>query len=423
MATEAELVAVIKARDEASAKIRDIGVSVDAMSKKFLLAGGIMVGFAGALAGGIFKLTQSYAKAGEAVLNMAAKTGFSTQMLSKLKYAAEQSGASLGVIQSAYRTMARQLDDARAGSEGALKEFERLGIVLEDLEGLSPEEQFMRIAMAVAAIEGPLERAAAAQALFGMSGMELLPLLSLGKQGIADLMNQASELGVVFDQLAAEKAAALNAKMTEMQTAFQGASNSLAEQFLPVITTFIEKVTLVVKGVKEWIDVHPELAQWLLWLIGIIGTGGALLIAFNIITNAIKMAAAAVAVLKALIMGPWAVLDIIVAAAAAAAAVALIWKGMESVAGKVPEMPAIPALPGAEKLQGGGIVRRPTFAMLGEAGPEAIVPLSRGGMGSTYNITVQSEVFMGNESEARDFAQKILGYIREDQRRTVGRVA
>jgi hypothetical protein len=53
-----------------------------------------------------------------------------------------------------------------------------------------------------------------------------------------------------------------------------------------------------------------------------------------------------------------------------------------------PQMPEIPAL--AE----GGIVKRPTLALVGEAGPEAVIPLNRamgGGMaGNTINITVTS---------------------------------
>jgi hypothetical protein len=43
-------------------------------------------------------------------------------------------------------------------------------------------------------------------------------------------------------------------------------------------------------------------------------------------------------------------------------------------------------------LASGGIVRFPTMAMIGEAGPEAVVPLGRGGLGNTYNITVQAGV-------------------------------
>lgn len=50
-----------------------------------------------------------------------------------------------------------------------------------------------------------------------------------------------------------------------------------------------------------------------------------------------------------------------------------------------PEIPQIPML------ADGGIVRKPTLAMIGEAGPEAVVPLSRGrgmGIGGGQNITI-----------------------------------
>ena len=46
---------------------------------------------------------------------------------------------------------------------------------------------------------------------------------------------------------------------------------------------------------------------------------------------------------------------------------------------------------GIPKLAAGGIVTGPTLALIGEAGPEAVIPLgSGGGMGNTYNISVQA---------------------------------
>lgn len=54
----------------------------------------------------------------------------------------------------------------------------------------------------------------------------------------------------------------------------------------------------------------------------------------------------------------------------------------------IPSLPTIPAL--AE----GGIVRKPTLALIGEAGPEAVVPLSRGGgmAGMSINIVINGDV-------------------------------
>ena len=41
----------------------------------------------------------------------------------------------------------------------------------------------------------------------------------------------------------------------------------------------------------------------------------------------------------------------------------------------------------------GGIVNSPTLAMIGEAGPEAVIPLNKaGGMGNTFNITVNGAI-------------------------------
>lgn len=54
--------------------------------------------------------------------------------------------------------------------------------------------------------------------------------------------------------------------------------------------------------------------------------------------------------------------------------------------GKGFDFPKIPLL------AQGGIVTSPTLAVLGEAGPEAVVPLNRGGMGNVYNITITGAV-------------------------------
>jgi hypothetical protein len=53
------------------------------------------------------------------------------------------------------------------------------------------------------------------------------------------------------------------------------------------------------------------------------------------------------------------------------------------------------------KLQLGGIVRRPTRALLGEAGPEAVIPLNRSGMGVTINYNVTNHIHGGEDLENR----------------------
>ena len=72
-------------------------------------------------------------------------------------------------------------------------------------------------------------------------------------------------------------------------------------------------------------------------------------------------------------------------------------------------LPTIPEIP---QLAKGGIVRSPTLAMLGEAGPEAVVPLgSGGGMGGiTINI-------LGPTYGFDDFERRVSEAIRDGVRR------
>jgi len=61
----------------------------------------------------------------------------------------------------------------------------------------------------------------------------------------------------------------------------------------------------------------------------------------------------------------------------------------------------------------GGIVRKPTFALIGEAGPEAVVPLGAGGgMGATYNITVNA----GMGADGARVGESVVNAIRQYER-------
>jgi len=81
-------------------------------------------------------------------------------------------------------------------------------------------------------------------------------------------------------------------------------------------------------------------------------------------------------------------------------AVAAKGAGAIGLGGKAPQIPTIPML------ANGGIVNKPTLAMIGEAGPEAVVPLSKGkgamgGFGGGMNITINYPQFNSPGDESR----------------------
>ena len=73
------------------------------------------------------------------------------------------------------------------------------------------------------------------------------------------------------------------------------------------------------------------------------------------------------------------------------------------------EIPEIPTL------AQGGIVKKPTLAMIGEAGPEAVVPLNKGGstsMSSTLNVYLTGTIYGFD-----DFEDRVAEAIRDGARR------
>ena len=86
------------------------------------------------------------------------------------------------------------------------------------------------------------------------------------------------------------------------------------------------------------------------------------------------------------------------------------WLGGKSFSLNIPEIP---------KLAEGGIVNRPTLAMIGEAGPEAVVPLNKasGGLGGGVVVNVMmpegGTVIMDDESTMQRFGDFITREVRQ----------
>jgi len=68
-------------------------------------------------------------------------------------------------------------------------------------------------------------------------------------------------------------------------------------------------------------------------------------------------------------------------------------------------------------LAGGGIVTRPTRALIGEAGPEAVIPLSKGGFG-TREVHLHIGNYMGDEMSMRQLVRRIDQVLKEEGRRS-----
>jgi len=286
MGATSKLEILIKANDKASAKMKGVGKSANAMGANLAKVGGIMTGVGIGMIATLGKFANSFSKAGDEVQKMAKRTGFSTEALSELRHVAKITGTELGSIEKATKRMSKSIIDADRGLETYKRSFDELGLEISTLRAMKPEEQFWTIANAISALEDQTLKASLAQEIFGRAGPELLPMFAETAEGIDALRQEAHDLNLVFDQEAADSAAAFEDAKTKLVGALQGIGFAIAEDLMPLLTDLVTKLTDGLKPVLAWLDEHPNFSKGLLIAAAaILGTGG-LLIGIRLLTAA-----------------------------------------------------------------------------------------------------------------------------------------
>jgi len=392
---ETKVQVTIGAKDEASGKLKKIGTNMEKMSKTFKKAGTVMLGVGVALGAGIFKLADSYTKAGDEVAKMAKRSGWAVESLSELRHVAQLSGTDLATFEKGSRKLSMAIVDVAEGGTEYAESLARIGVNAQDLMDLSIEDQFWAVAEALSETENDTIKTATAMELLGKAGTAILPVLSDGKEGLKAMRQEAHDLGVVFDEEAAAEAEKFQDSITKLKTSMAGIGAELAESFVPILGDAIDKLTAGMTAIKDWVNANPAFVQALKAAVVVLIGGGGLLIALSQISRAIILVNTALAIMHGL-AGPagW----IKLGAGLAIAGGAIV--GMSQLMGGGGEnfdAEGRPLPPKPKNLLGfasGGIVTGPTHALIGEAGPEAVVPLGRGGgLGDTINIVVEGSIW------------------------------
>jgi hypothetical protein len=123
-----------------------------------------------ALAGSIVALTRSSANQIDSLSKQAAQVGILTRNFQAMSLVANEAGVSTETLTSQIAFMQRNLVELGRGTALQTRAFQQLGLTIRDLQGLSPDEQFRRIAASLNEIEDPAQKTALAMDIFGRSG-------------------------------------------------------------------------------------------------------------------------------------------------------------------------------------------------------------------------------------------------------------
>jgi hypothetical protein len=175
-------------------------------------------------------------EAGGALVDLSGQTGVAVDKLMELQLAFEQAGMSANDVQPVLAKLQRNIAEAATGSIEAATKFALMGISIEEIQGLSADEQLAKVGNAISKIENPTQRAAMAMEVFGKSGAKLLALFAAG--GMEDvrkaLGNQAAlmlENAGIFDRASD----VLGTAGTKIQGLFVGMASEVMPQIMGAV--------------------------------------------------------------------------------------------------------------------------------------------------------------------------------------------
>lgn len=190
-------------------------------------AGGLSVGIKGAL------------DLGGTLSDLNTRTGVAIDSLVVLREAFKNNGMQAEAVGPAVNRLQKALAGVNEEGEPTNATFEQLGLNMDALKKMSPEQQFAAVGKALNGLEDPAARSAAAMAIFGKSGGEMLTLFA----DTSAMENAAKEMGAqakilrdnaaLFDNISDFISNAIPAKL-------QGFFVGMAEQIAPVLAPLVE---------------------------------------------------------------------------------------------------------------------------------------------------------------------------------------
>ncbi len=190
-----------------------------------------------------------------------ARLGVPTENLAGLRHAAELSGASIKELDTGLQNLTRRTAEAAEGTGEGVDALKKLGIEAKRLNELSPDQQFLRIAEAMAQIENQNSKVAIAFDLFGRSGVKLLNAMDGGVGNLIASMEEAKRLGIAptADELARIEAA--NDAISKIGKAWDGVFNTLAIDIAPVLVVLADEVAIWGQGVVVLVKQIDDVAR------------------------------------------------------------------------------------------------------------------------------------------------------------------
>jgi hypothetical protein len=189
------------------------------------------VGAVAASIGAVVAITARLADSIGVYQDLAEQIGDTASSVASLQTSADQSGTSMEEIASASVKLTQNLSKVDEESDSAARALKALGLSFNDFKKLSPTEQLRTVAEQMSKFGDGTGKTAAAVALFGKSGAQLIPFL----KNLAD--SQEENIRLTDAQIKA--ADAFSEDLAKLQSQLQTGIKVAFSDLIPVVSEFV----------------------------------------------------------------------------------------------------------------------------------------------------------------------------------------
>ena len=212
--------------------------------------------------------------------------GLTTAAYQELAYVGGLAGVSIEEMAQSFGLLSRNLYAASKGGEEQAKIFAQLGIHIKGADGKlrGADDVLGDIAEKFQKMPNGAQKTALALELFGRAGKRMIPLLNEGSEGLAELRQEARDLGVVLDEETVKQGAEIKDNVERLQALWEGIKRRAGASIFPVLKQLTDGAVAWVKANKEVIKQKLEVV-----LRGIARAVRVLLDVFDVLRGSAKL--------------------------------------------------------------------------------------------------------------------------------------
>jgi hypothetical protein len=233
-----------------------IGADVDGLNKgmssaEASLARFAKVGAASVVAVGVamVALTKASMDNIDVLAKQARSLGLTTAAFQKMALVAGEAGIEAGKLSSMLGLMQRNIVELSNGTQAQVDSFNALGVSLADLKGLSPDEQFAKIADALSTVGDPAEKTALAMEVFGRSGRDAINMLNGYGEASANAAEFQNRFGIAVSQATSDNVERANDAVGRLGMVMEGLGNTMAGAVAPALESVANGLIAFAGGV------------------------------------------------------------------------------------------------------------------------------------------------------------------------------